>query len=71
MLTDEDLGDVSGGAGNQSFSRLAEDFARENRCKDCPYKQVSRPHEMCMEVYGRLLMDYSGGGAAMRCMRRP
>lgn len=71
-MRDEDLKEVSGGVGEMSFARLAEDFALTNRCSACP---GGRPklyyHGMCPEEYNRLLLEWSKGGSVnTRCTRR-
>lgn len=71
MLLDEQKENVAAGTDGQSFARLAEDFARVNRCADCPHKMIYRQHEMCMEVYSELLQSYtSGKPVGMRCVCR-
>ncbi len=71
-LRTEELDGVSGGAGGRDFPALAESFVRANRCALCPSGRHKLRHGMCMEEYGRLLLEWSGGGPVdMRCARRP
>lgn len=71
-LREEELTAVSGGAGEVSFARLAEDFVRANRCAVCPNRHLKRCYGMCTEEYNRLLLDWSKGGPVnTRCVRRP
>ena len=70
-LREEELSGVSGGAGGKSFAAVAEDFARANRCCDCPNRNLRLHSGICTEENNRLLMEWSGNGAvAMRCKRR-
>lgn len=71
-VSDRELEKTAGGvAGERSFAAVAEDFARTNRCGACPMSRRWVRHGMCAEEYGRLLMDWSGGGPVdSRCARR-
>ncbi len=73
ILREEELSGVTGGLGGRSFSAVAEDFARLNRCDACPYRNRDRRYHygMCTQEYSRLLMEWSGSGAAdIRCKRK-
>ncbi len=77
-VSEQELAGVSGGvtgsvgaAGGLDFPWIVREFARMNDCAGCPKKQVYRQHEMCMEVYGRLAMEYSKDGSVnMQCTNR-
>lgn len=76
-VSEQELTGVSGGSGSLGvdsgldFSWLVREFAQMNDCAGCPKKQIFRQHEMCMEVYGRLAMEYSKDGFVnMKCSNR-
>lgn len=70
-VQENELAAVAGGGDGRSFAQLTEDFARENRCANCPHKMIYRQHEMCVEVYVQLLQSYTRGrDVDMRCTRR-
>ena len=76
-VSERELAGVSGGtgsagvAGGLDFPWLVREFARINDCAGCPKKQIHRQHEMCMEVYGRLAVEYSkDGSVSMKCAKR-